>query len=69
MSLKKQIIEITPPGRIETEVLISHPQPCGYCRGNGWHWGSNYRKVPCPDCGGSGEVRAMVTIKWEPVKK
>lgn len=43
---------------------------CGYCHGNGWFPGigeQNERtKIKCPKCGGTGKVKAVVTIDWQP---
>lgn len=69
MSKKSTIIEIIPPDRLKKEVLVVSPQTCGYCHGNGWHWGPQLKKVKCPDCGGTGEVKAIVTIDWQANKK
>lgn len=69
MSKKSTIIEITPPDRVKKEVIVAGPQICSYCRGNGWHWGPQLKKVKCPDCGGTGEVKAIVTVDWRANKK
>lgn len=42
---------------------------CGYCQGNGWFLDpdENERvKKPCPSCGGTGQVKAVVTVEWVP---
>lgn len=43
---------------------------CGYCQGNGWFWDSDIIhervKKPCPSCGGTGKVKAIVTVEWVP---
>lgn len=43
---------------------------CGYCQGEGWHWNPEIIhervKSPCPKCGGTGKVKAVVTIDWQP---
>ena len=71
MSKKKQIIEVDPPGRICTEMFALHPQTCSYCNGRGWFWADNRdsHTIECPDCKGTGEVRAIVTLAWEPSEK
>lgn len=40
---------------------------CGYCQGNGWFWDPDENepvKKPCPSCGGTGQVKAVVTVEW-----
>lgn len=43
---------------------------CGYCQGNGYFWNdasdNERQKYPCPKCGGTGKVKAVVTIDWQP---
>lgn len=43
---------------------------CGYCQGNGWHLDPDVIhervKKPCPSCGGTGQVKAVVTVEWVP---
>ena len=71
MSKKKTIINLTPPGRIHKEGFVSKGHVCGYCHGKGWFHGDLHtdETVPCPDCGGSGEVMAIVSIDWKPSNK
>ena len=68
MSKKKTIINLTPPGRIRTEGFISKGHICGYCNGKGWFYSNLHQDniEQCPDCGGSGEVMAFVTVEWKP---
>lgn len=43
---------------------------CGHCRGNGYFLDPDIVtervKKPCPSCGGTGKVKAVVTIDWIP---
>ena len=43
---------------------------CGYCQGNGWFLDPEIIhervKMACPKCGGTGKVKAVVTIEWQP---
>jgi DnaJ-class molecular chaperone len=52
----------------QVDGFYSKGHVCGYCHGNGWIWGRNkYREEQqeeCPICGGSGELDAIVTVKW-----
>lgn len=75
MSTKQQALLLTSP-------LFSdeHPKereeftgfPCNNCQGNGWHRKYNnegeWVKVPCRVCGGTGKLKAIVTIQWLPDK-
>ncbi len=66
------MIELIPPVRAGREVIVGHPQQCGRCKGNGWLWRrtpGDLVKTECPDCGGTGEVRAIITIDWEAAGK
>ena len=43
-------------------------------QGNGWFWGTEEGsredvQVPCPVCGGSGELDAIITVDWKPSNK
>lgn len=70
MSKRKEIIELSAPSRLgKAEKFVSRAQPCSYCRGEGSFTGNNPQgeRVPCPDCGGSGKVRALVSVTWVPV--
>ncbi len=71
MSKSKQIIEIEPDGRIHKEGFCSRPMTCPYCRGKGWLYSGQQdpETIPCPDCEGTGEVIALVTIDWKPNKE
>lgn len=72
MSKKKQIVELEPSGRIHSEAFVSAPMTCRYCNGRG---GFPIDTVDgpsieeCPDCKGTGEVIAVVTIDWKPNKR
>lgn len=43
---------------------------CGYCQGNGYLQGDITSKdpelVPCTKCGGTGQVKGIVTVEWVP---
>lgn len=71
MSKKQTMISLAPPGRISTEGFVSKGHVCGYCHGKGWFYGDLHKDEvePCPDCGGSGEVMAVVTVEWKPAMK
>lgn len=70
MSTKRTMITIEPNGRIHKEVFMSAPNICPYCSGRGGFChdvaGGGQEFKPCPDCEGTGEVVAMVTIDWKP---
>ncbi len=62
---------IEPPERIHTEGFVSKGHKCRYCRGKGWFYSDMPGEEPidCPDCGGTGEVMAIVTVEWQPARK
>lgn len=69
MSKKRTMIIIEPEGRIHKEAFMTAPMVCPYCNGRGGFSidtpeGPDFK--PCPDCAGTGEVVAMVTIDWKP---
>lgn len=72
MSKKNEIIILEPNGRIRKEGFCSRPMICPYCGGRGGFVhdipGGSYEQE-CPDCEGTGEVIALVTIDWKPNKK
>lgn len=71
MSAKKEMIILEPEGRIHKEGFCSRPMTCPYCGERGGFIkdapGGSY-KMECPDCEGTGEVIALVTIDWKPNK-
>lgn len=72
MSQRKQIIIIEPDGRIHKEAFVTAPMVCSYCNGRGGFWNdtpAGPRNEKCPDCEGTGEVVALVTIDWKPNKE
>lgn len=68
MSKKRTMIVIEPDGRIHKEAFMTAPMVCPYCNGKGWFYSGEKEPetIPCPDCEGTGEVVAMVTIDWKP---
>lgn len=71
MSEKQTTINLSPPGRIHREGFVSKGHTCGYCHGKGWFYGNpdSEESTRCPDCGGTGEVMAVVTVEWKPNKR
>lgn len=71
MSTKREMIILEPDVRIRKEGFCSRPMTCPYCGGKGWfHSGRREPEAKtCPDCQGSGEVIALVTIDWRPHRK
>ena len=70
MSTKKEMIILEPDGRIHKEAFSSRPVTCPYCHGRGYFPATkrhSWEKM-CPDCKGTGEVIALVTIDWQPNK-
>lgn len=69
MSRKRTMIVIEPGCRIHREGFMTAPMVCPYCNGRGGfsHETTNGPVFDyCPDCEGTGEVVAMVTIDWKP---
>ena len=69
MSKKRTMIVIAPDGRIHKEAFMTAPMVCPYCNGRGgvYHDAVSGPEFQCcPDCEGTGEVVAMVTIDWKP---
>ena len=73
MTKVKEIIFLSPPrmprGEAE-ECFESEGYECPECCGNGYYWGQDADsmepcKQTCTVCGGSGEVRVEVTVKWK----
>lgn len=71
MSARVTTIMIEPPDRIHTEGFVSNGHQCRYCRGRGRFYSDipNAGTIECPDCGGTGEVMAVVTVEWKPGHK
>lgn len=69
MSCVRRGVELSAPvGKPTQEAFTIGGFRCNYCCGNGWFWkesefGSPY-KDPCPMCGGSGLMKARVTVAW-----
>ncbi len=69
MSKRREMIILETDGRIHKEAFCSRPMTCPYCNGRGWFYdGLGLPETICPDCEGSGEVIALVTIDWQPNK-
>lgn len=68
MSKRIEIIELEPGRHIRKEGFCSRPMTCPYCGGKGWFYSGQREPetIPCPDCEGTGEVIALVTIDWKP---
>ena len=72
MSEKQSGVLITAPqfGTGKETVGYFTGYACGYCKGNGYYLDPdiiNERvKVPCPKCGGTGQVKGIVTVEWVP---
>lgn len=68
MSKKKTMIVVEPDGRIHKEAFATAPMVCPYCNGRGYFTSTrDDDEAPvCPDCQGTGEVFAIVTIDWKP---
>lgn len=72
MSKKQEIALITSPdfGTGKETVGYYTGYACGYCQGNGWLWNPGIIhervKMPCPRCGGTGQVKGIVTVEWVP---
>lgn len=70
MSKKQNGVLITAPlfgtGKEKPEEFPGYS--CGYCQGNGYVIDPDIItervKKPCPSCGGTGQVKAVVTVEW-----
>lgn len=71
MSKRREMIMLEPEGRIHKEAICSHPMTCPYCNGRGYFPANKHQpwETTCPDCEGTGEVIALVTIDWKPNKQ
>ena len=69
MSEKKQIIEVSPNKFVHNvEQLFLYDFVCVSCNGRGDHveyHGKETEMIECPDCKGTGKLRAKVVINWE----
>lgn len=69
------MIELSPSLALKTEVLAGDPCECPMCGGSGvgdmkpTDDGFAVTEDPCPGCAGTGEVFAVVTVEWRPVKE
>lgn len=67
MSERQTVIVVKPDRRIHKEVFGTAPVACPCCNGQGGfprEDASRRYMERCPDCDGTGEVFAMVTIDW-----
>ena len=70
MSEKQNGVLITAPlfgtGKEKPEEFPGYS--CGNCQGNGYVIDPDIItervKKPCPSCGGTGQVKAVVTVEW-----
>ena len=58
----------------KSEILTIEPGDCSYCNGRGYFTPiqvghDEYEDNPCPVCGGTGRLKAEVTIHWAPDSK
>jgi hypothetical protein len=69
MSKRKQIIELCPPGYADSQESSTVTGfVCPKCSGRGYvmeYDGREPDRIDCPRCGGSGRLRAKVSIWWE----
>lgn len=71
MSKEREIIVLEPRSRKGKEEFRSRAVSCPYCGGKGWFYSGEREPetMACPDCEGSGELMAVITIDWKPNKK
>lgn len=72
MSEKRTIIKLEAPERSHTEGFVDGGHKCRYCNGRGAFMRSSPdgdREIECPDCKGTGELMAVVTVEWKPDNK
>jgi DNA-directed RNA polymerase subunit RPC12/RpoP len=67
MSGRAIIIEIIPPAHDNIEQVVERGLQCPCCsRGKIVEWGiKENRVIDCSRCGGTGLLRARVTVEWE----
>lgn len=71
MSKFQGMLVLEPPeyGSMEEHFKMRHTCPCPRCNGNGWYWSEDEYgesiKKDCPNCDGSGRLRAIIDIEWE----
>lgn len=73
MSELKGMLILSPPelGIVKEERIEGKTScDCPQCHGNGWCWNFDYIREPvkenCPVCDGSGKLKPIITIEWEP---
>lgn len=70
MSRKQDTVVLCPPifgtGTEQLEEFTGYS--CGRCHGNGYFLDPDITnecvKIPCPGCGGTGQVKGIVTVEW-----
>lgn len=70
MSKVKTTIELRHIAGVTTEKTITTPMRCQRCLGRGYFPARSDQEPPvlCPDCAGTGMIRANIEIKWEPAR-
>ena len=79
MSRIKKQLAICPPRLYvvrgpNRENFVSTGHKCGYCKGNGWFWGTEEGSredvhVSCRCVAVAGELDAIITVDWETFKQ
>lgn len=78
MSIKREIVEVTPPKGIhfkKSELYKFKEQECPECNGNGGHYVGGWQEkfkddlnspdwIMCPVCKGTGLLEANVLVSW-----
>lgn len=80
MSALKQIIELAIPTNPDARksVVSGAVNDCSVCHGKGYHYSGDYMRkykkdlndpdyTHCPVCGGTGKIKATVTVNWSSV--
>lgn len=71
MSEQKVTLLLEPIAAVTLEAWETPPVTCPQCRGAGYHMPGLLKRerTVCAACGGSGRVKAEVTIRWKPYKE
>lgn len=58
---------------VATETMSSFGHRCNKCQGMGYYWSvdkfNEDYKAPCPMCGGTGMLDAVIKIEWKKQNK